>query len=95
MRTVLWTAFLVVAVQGMASASTALASPTAERAPVAAAETTDTPDTTTRLEADASRMQPSLRVEAERKTARSEPQVLSKNFPSPKPVQIYWFFGGR
>jgi len=94
MRTVLWTVFLVVAAQGMASASTA--SPTAERAPVAAAATTDIADTaTTRLEADAAKMQPSLRVNIEPKTARSEPQVLSKNFQSPKPVQIYWFFGGR
>jgi hypothetical protein len=86
MRTVLWTVFLVVALQGIASASTAFASPGAVNASVPA-------DTVSRPEAAAA--QPSPRTDAERRPVRSQPQVLSKNFPSPKPVQIYWFFGGR
>ena len=93
MRTVLWTVFLVVALQGMATASIALASPTAER--VATAETLSGPDGTTRLEASSLRIQPSSRSESERKPVRTQPEVLSKTFANPKPVQIYWFFGGR
>ena len=94
MRTVLWTVFLVVALQGMAAASTAFASPTAER--VATAETLSVPDgTPTRLEASSLRIQSSSRGESERKPVRTQPEVLSKNFSNPKPVQIYWFFGGR
>jgi hypothetical protein len=94
MRTVLWTVFLVVALQGMATASTAFASPAAEG--VATAETLSVPDRTpTRLEASAIRIQPAARSDSERKPVSAEPQVLSKSFANPKPVQIYWFFGGR
>ena len=93
MRKVLWTVFLVVAFQGMAAASTALASPTAEKA---TAETLSVRESTTaRFEADAVKTRPGLRTESERKALRSQPEVLSKNFSNPKPVQIYWFFGGR
>ncbi len=91
MRTVLWAVFLVVALQGMAAASTALASPRAER--VATAEALSVSDGTTRLEAV--RTQRSSRSDGERKPVRTQPEVLSKNFSNPKPVQIYWFFGGR
>lgn len=94
MRKVLWTVFLVAALQGVAAASTALASPPAER--VATAETVSVPDgTPTRLEASSLRIQPSSRGESVRKPVRTQPEVLSKNFSNPKPVQIYWFFGGR
>jgi len=95
MRNVLWTVFLIVAIQGMAAGSTAaLASPTEEK--VAAAEAVSAPESNaTRLEASAMRIQPSSRGENEGKTVRTRPDVLSKNFASPKPVHIYWFFGGR
>ena len=94
MRKVLWTVFLVVAIQGMAAASTALASPTAER--TTAAETLSVPErTTARFDADALKTRPSLQTASERKVPRSQSEVLSKNFSNPKPVQIYWFFGGR
>ena len=92
MRTVLWTVFLVVALQGIGAASTALAAP-AEK--VATAETLSPPEGATRLEASSLRLQPSSRSDAERKSARTQPQVLSKSFSTPKPVRIYWFFGGR
>jgi hypothetical protein len=94
MRTALWTVLLVVAIQGIAAASTALASP-AEK--VATAETTSVPDSTTRsrLEASALRTQSGPRSDSERKPVRTEPQVLSRTFANPKPVRIYWFFGGR
>ena len=92
MRTMLWTVFLVVALQSMASASTAFASPT-DMKPSAQTRAVATPDVgTARL--DTLRVQP-LAVESERKPIQTQPQVLSKNFASPKPVQIYWFFGGR
>ena len=91
MRTALWAVFLVIAIQGMAAASTeALAAPTGER--VATAEAV-ADSTTTRLEAV--RTPPSSRSDTERKPVRFQPQVLSKSFANPKPVQIYWFFGGR
>ena len=79
----------------MAAGSTAaLASPTDEK--VAAVETVSAPESNaTRLEASAMRIQPSSRSESERKSERTQPEVLSKNFATPKPVQIYWFFGGR
>ena len=35
------------------------------------------------------------RTQSEGRQERAERQVLSKNFQSSKPVQIYWFFGGR
>jgi hypothetical protein len=74
--------------------SIALASPTTER--VATAETHSVPDgTPTRLETSSLRIQPSSRSESERKPVRTQREVLSKNFANPKPVQIYWFFGGR
>jgi hypothetical protein len=93
MRHLLWTVFLVVAIQGMAAASTAHASPTAEKATL---EPIPVPQSaSTRLEASSLRIQPSSRSESERKSDRTQPEVLSKNFANPKPVQIYWFFGGR
>ena len=95
MRNALWTVFLIVVIQGMAAGSTAvLASPTGEK--VAAAEAVSAPESnTTRLEASVMRIQASSRSENEGKTVRTQPEVLSKNFASPKPVRIYWFFGGR
>jgi hypothetical protein len=76
----------------MATASTAFASSAGKR--VATAEALSVPDSaTTRLEVV--RTQPSSRSESEAKPVRVQPQVLSKNFANPKPVQIYWFFGGR
>jgi hypothetical protein len=92
MRTVLWTVFLVVALQGIASASTAVASPTVVSSSASAEFSGLRP---TRVDADALKAQPSQRPDAGRKAVPSQPQVLSKNFQSPKPVQIYWFFGGR
>jgi hypothetical protein len=91
MRTALLTVFLVVALQGMAGASTVVAAPTEK----VAAETLSPQDSATRLEASALRIQPSSRSESDRKPVRAQPQVLSKSFSNPKPVRIYWFFGGR
>ena len=51
--------------------------------------------TTARFDADALQTRPSLQTASERKVPRSQSEVLSKNFSNPKPVQIYWFFGGR
>ena len=95
MRALLWTAILVVAAQGIALASTAAASPIAVEMS-APADASSRPDArAARLDAREARPQSSLTAQSERKPARSEAQVLSKNFPRPKPVQIYWFFGGR
>jgi len=96
MRTALWAVFLVVALQGIASASTALAS-TEVNLPVAIVSATDVPSSTDRNDVDPikAQPQPSLRADGDRKPTSRQPQVLSKNVQSPKPVQIYWFFGGR
>jgi hypothetical protein len=91
----LGTVFLAVALQGIALVSTAHASPTAANSSALAESVSRPESTATRSDADALRAQPSPSADAERKPAPSQPQVLSKNFPSPKPVQIYWFFGGR
>lgn len=95
MRTVLRTVFLVVALQAIASASTVFASPTAVEASAPAQAASGPEADANRFDASEVRAQSSLRVQTARKPARSEAQVLSKNFPRPKPVQIYWFFGGR
>ena len=46
-------------------------------------------------EVDQSEMQASLSNAAERKQYETAGQVVSKNFASPKPLRIYFFFGGR
>ena len=92
MRTAFMTVFLVVALQGIASASAAFASTDATPS-VPAVSASEVPSSTAR--ADADKAQPALPADAERKTLPSQPEALSKNFQSPKPVQIYWFFGGR
>ena len=94
MRTVLWTVFLVVALQGMASASSAFASPMDENSS-SAAVSADVPSATASAHAEASKAQASPRADTARKSQPSQQQVLSKNFQSPRPMQIYWFFGGR
>ena len=94
MRNALWTIFLVVALQSMAVHSTALASPIAEKATLA--EALSAPgNMTARLETGAVKTTPGARADSERRSTQERPEVLSKNFASPKPVQIYWFFGGR
>ncbi len=40
-------------------------------------------------------LQASLSNAAERKMYESQAQTVAKNFASPKPVRIYFFFGGR
>ena len=91
MRTTLWTVVLVVALQGMASASTAWAAPKPTTSAIVAG-----PETAgTRADAIAPRVQASLRPDTERTPVKGPPQALSKSFQSPKPVRIYWFFGGR
>ena len=90
MRTALWTVFLVVALQGIASASTAFAS--TDVTPASTVSAAEAPSPTVRADEKA---QPSLRPEDQRRADSGQPQVLSKNFQRPKPVQIYWFFGGR
>ena len=93
MRTALRTVFLVVALQGIASASTALASPDVNSPTTVSAS--DGQNAVPGPDADVLKAQPSPSADAERQPVRNQPQVLSKNFQSPKPVQIYWFFGGR
>ena len=95
MRTVLWTVFLVVALRGIASASVAFGSPVAAGASVQANAVSGPEAGAAGLDVREDRAQASLRAPSERKPARSDAQILSKNFPRPKPVQIYWFFGGR
>ncbi len=90
MRTALWTVFLIVALQGIASASTASAS--TDTPPAASSSAAEVPSPTAR---SVSAAQPSLRPESQHKADQNQAQVLTKNFQSPKPVQIYWFFGGR
>lgn len=94
MRALLWTSILVVAAHGIVAASTAAASPIAVEVSAPADVSGRTDARADRLGQEA-RPQASLNAQSERKPARSETQVLSKNFPRPKPVQIYWFFGGR
>jgi hypothetical protein len=94
MRTLLWTVFLVVALNGMASASSAFAATTTAPSP-AIHETSERPGSPARSEDVAVKAEPDLNAYTERRPVRPQPQVLSKNFQSPKPVQIYWFFGGR
>ncbi len=91
MRKVLCTAILV----GIASTSAALASPIA-------ADSSVPSDVVSRPEAVVTRPgtgevspPPSLQAQSERRRDGAERQILSKNFQRPKPVQIYWFFGGR
>ena len=93
MSKLLWTIFLVVAFQATATASTALASPPAEKTTVAEALSASE-NATARLDAGSVKTAPGLRADSERKR-QDAPEVLSKNFATPKPVQIYWFFGGR
>jgi hypothetical protein len=95
MRTAFMTVFLIVALQGIASASTALAAPADANSSAPAASATEVPSATAPAESDASKAQPTQRTDSERKALPIQPQVLSKNFQSPRPVQIYWFFGGR
>lgn len=90
MRNVLCLAFLV----GVASTSVALASPIAANSS-GRADAVSRPEVSSRTESGEASAQPSLQAQSENKTDRRERQVLSKNFQQPKPVQIYWFFGGR
>ena len=92
MRSALWTVFLVVALQGIASASSAFASPMDENTSRASA---DVPSATEAVDAEGSKAQTSPRTDFDRKSRPSQQQVLSKNLQSPRPMQIYWFFGGR
>jgi hypothetical protein len=93
MRMLSLTVFLFVAIQGIATASTAFASPTAVNASVQA--DTRSSQKATRFDVDEKRVAPSQRAKVERASTGDETQVLSKDYPQPKPVHIYWFFGGR
>ena len=91
MRRVLCTAFVI----GIASVSTALASPIAANLSVPANAVSRQDVISARPEASETSAQTSLQAQSESRTDRRERQILSKNFQRPKPVQIYWFFGGR
>jgi len=91
MRKLLCTAFLV----GIASASAALASPIADHSSVPGEAVSRSEIIAARPETGEASAQGSLQARSESKSDRGERQVLSKNFQRPKPVQIYWFFGGR
>ena len=93
MRRTVWTVFFVVALQGLGVASSAQASPEDANAPAhVSVASTASPSTGSR-ESDRSR--PTMQAEAVRAPVRNPSQVLSRTFSSPRPVQIYWFFGGR
>jgi len=91
MRKVFNTAILV----AIASASAALASPNTADSSVPADAVSRPEIIATRPGTGEASRQPSLQAQSESKPDRGERQVLSKNFQRPKPVQIYWFFGGR
>jgi len=89
MRTMSWTIFLVVALHGLGSAS-----------PVSAASSSQPVPSFARTEAGAGSVLAEdrsavLKTEAERASPPTEAKVLSRDLAKPKPVQIYWFFGGR
>lgn len=95
MRALLWTSILVVAAQASALAPAASASPLAVEISAPASTSSRSDARAATRDGQDTRPQASLNAQSERKLSRSETQVLSKNFPRPKPVQIYWFFGGR
>jgi hypothetical protein len=90
MRTVTLAIFLVVALNGIASASSAFAS-TSEPTPARPQQELNAGP----VGFEQSRSAPLLKAEAETKPERSTGSVVSREVPQPKPVQIYWFFGGR
>jgi hypothetical protein len=90
MRKVLCTAILV----GIASASATLASPIAADGSVPSDAGSRSEAVVTRPGTGEVSPQP-LQAQSESKRDGAERQVLSKNFQRLKPVQIYWFFGGR
>jgi hypothetical protein len=91
MRTSTWAIFLFVSLKAVASVATAHAAPTTEPIATVAGPSTavDRPAT------DEQRSQRVVQVNHERKPETIQAKPLSKDFSSPKPVQIYWFFGGR
>jgi hypothetical protein len=91
MRTSTWAIFLFVSLKGIASVSAALAAPATEATPTPALAGPSA--AVERLASDEQRPRPLVQVNSERKPAPVEAKTLSLS--SPKPVQIYWFFGGR
>ena len=92
MRTLSLTIFVFVALQGMASATTASASPLTEEPAMSAGISSSRSADISRYDVQEARAGSSART-TERKSPRSDAQARS--YPRPKPVQIYWFFGGR
>jgi hypothetical protein len=90
MRTVTLAIFLVVALHGIASASVAFASTSEATAARPQQELNAGP-----VGFQQSRSAPLLKAEAETKPQRSAGNIVGRDVPQPKPVQIYWFFGGR
>jgi hypothetical protein len=91
MRTSTWAIFLFVSLQGIAAASGALG------APAEAPQQLVVPPAiaVARLDTDAQRPAPLVPAGHERKPEPIQGRTLSRDFSSPKPVKIYWFFGGR
>ena len=88
MRNALCTGFLV----AIAAVSAAQASPITRDASAPSEAVSRTDIAVTRSESADISAQP---AQSDVKQVRAERQILSKNFQPSKPVQIYWFFGGR
>ena len=88
MRNALCTGFLV----AIATVSAAHASPITKDASAPSEAVSRTDVAVTR--SDSSEISAQT-MQSEGKPERAQRQVLSKNFQPSKPVQIYWFFGGR
>jgi hypothetical protein len=81
----------LVLLQGIGSATTALAATDPRPAQPLSARAGET-DRHTTAEA---RTHAALRREDAATPQASEAKALSKDFAKAKPVQVYWFFGGR
>jgi hypothetical protein len=90
MRTSTWAIFLFVSLKGITSVSAALAAPAEAPQPVVPPAIA-----VARLGTDAQRTAPLVPADHERKPEPIQGKTLSRDFSSPKPVKIYWFFGGR
>lgn len=90
MRTVPLAIFLVVALNGFASASSVLASTSESTAARPQQELNAGP-----VGFEQSRSAPLLKADAGSKPERRAASIVGRDAPQPKPVQIYWFFGGR
>jgi len=90
MRTLSLAVFLVVVLQAVASASSAHASPTEQAAAPMRAHAKPA-----HVLAEENRSAAVLKGQREPVSQARDARVLIRDVPRPKPVKIYWFFGGR